>query len=89
MFLKSLDRMRRSGEGSLIQVSPMAADGRDSPSKPLDGFQVARDIVLDVREPKAGEPKLWKPLGGARSGGDHRRSFSIGSGRCRPGPGSS
>ncbi|KAL0912973.1 hypothetical protein M5K25_016397 [Dendrobium thyrsiflorum] len=63
----------------------MAADGRDSPSQPLDGLQVARDIIPDVREPKAGEPRLWKPLGGARSSGGHRRSFSIGSDRRRPG----
>ncbi|KAL0919154.1 hypothetical protein M5K25_011228 [Dendrobium thyrsiflorum] len=63
-------------------------DGRDQLGQSLDGFQVARDIVPDVRELKAGEPRLWKPLGGARSGEDHRRSFSIGSGRRRPGPGS-
>ncbi|KAL0924057.1 hypothetical protein M5K25_004862 [Dendrobium thyrsiflorum] len=80
--------MGRSGEGSPIQVPPMAADGCDPLSQWLDGLKVARDIVPDVREPKAGEPRLWKALRGARNGGDHRRSFSIGSGRRRPGPGS-
>ncbi|KAL0928338.1 hypothetical protein M5K25_000213 [Dendrobium thyrsiflorum] len=43
--------------------------GTGGPPEPLDGFQVARDIIPDVREPKAGEPRLWKPLGGARRGG--------------------